>query len=135
MTAIPRKRSVLLGAATLACAALLMPLAAPAHAANDTPDEYSFGMSFGYAIWDDYDSNGNDVDDFIVEDRWGDGKSFQLKVYWKGKTYSAHAYNGEEIRIKIPNVPNNEKVYFEGCTWDDNVKEHCSGRWSYYFRE
>ena len=135
MKVIPRNARVSLGAAILAFTALLIPMATPAHAANDTPDGYAFGMSFGYAIWDDYDSNGNDVDDFIVEDVWADGTSFQLKVYWKGKTYSAHAYGGEEIRIKVPNIPNNQKVYFEGCTWDEGEKQHCSGRWSYYFRE
>lgn len=101
--------------------------------ANDTPDGHyetidAPGEVYGWVYWNDYKDSDHsvDIDDFAVQDDWGDGVSIQLRVYWKGKTYKAHAYNGETKTIGIGDVPNNKKVYWRACGWDNGGVVDCT---------
>ncbi|MGW2180343.1 hypothetical protein ACWCXX_20000 [Streptomyces sp. NPDC001732] len=108
--------------------------------AKGTPDGYvwnAYIKNHRYAdvIWDDYTSNGADVDSITIDDANLDGRSSQLRVYksrtgplWK----KVHAHNGGTKTIDV-NIKKGKKIYFEVCGYNDGAKQGCTGR--RYFRE
>lgn len=111
--------------------------------ANDTPDNYTANVGLpdfpvfwdAFVTWDDYVDYDHSIDrdDLWVQDAWGDGYSTQLRVYWGGEVHTTHAYAGEKVRLDIGNVPNNKKVYFDVCQWDDGERIRCTD--TFWFRE
>ncbi|MFD5243745.1 hypothetical protein ACFWIW_04355 [Amycolatopsis sp. NPDC058340] len=132
-------KRVVTGAGVIAAVGLAVPGNAVAdERAGDTPDGYRTKISspvatYGWVEWNDYrdSDHGDDIDNFYVQDNWGDGLSIELRVYWKGKTYKAHAYGGETKKIDIGNVPNNEKVYWRACGWDNSQEIGCTPKYSF----
>ena len=137
-------KRIALGAAALAAVSMGGLSSLPsASAASDTPDNHWETIGFpnfpmywqGYVMWNDYDNeyHDKDLDNIWVEDDAGDGYSTELRVYWNDKTYKTHAYNGDEARLSFGNVPNNHKVYYKICQWDDGHLKRCTD--TYSFRE
>lgn len=108
---------------------------------KDTRDGYQTNLEsasgdiYGLIEWNDYKDSDHsvDIDNFYVRDRDWNGTSIELRVYWKGKTYKDHAYNGETKKIDIGNVPNNAKVKWKACGWNDGSLVSCSSE--HYFKE
>lgn len=105
-------------------------------ASGDTRDGHRVEISstwqtYGWVTWNDYrnSDHSDDIDNFKVTDDGGDGYSIELKVYWKDKTYKAHAYHGESKTINIGNVPNNAKVAWEACGWNNGDRLTCIDGW------
>lgn len=86
-------------------------------------------------VWDDYTSNGADVDSLTIDDANLDARSSELRVY-KSKTgklwKKVHVYNGKTATIDV-NIKKGKKIYFKVCGYNDGAKKGCTGRG--YFRE
>ncbi|QOV33297.1 hypothetical protein IM697_23995 [Streptomyces ferrugineus] len=113
--------------------------AQPRAMANDTPDGYAWeayiqNHRYANVIWDDYTSDGADVDSLTIDDTNFDGYSSELRVYKSnGNLYKkVHAYNGGTKTIQ-KKTSNGGKAYFRVCGWNNGAQKGCTGK--HYFRE
>ncbi|MFD0412509.1 hypothetical protein [Streptomyces sp. NPDC127108] len=112
--------------------------AQPRVMANDTPDGYAWkayiqNHRYADVIWDDYTSDGADVDSLTIDDANFDGRSSELRVYKSnGDLYKkVHAYGGSKTIQK--KTSNGKKAYFRVCGWNNESQKGCTGK--HYFRE
>ncbi|MEV3919711.1 hypothetical protein [Actinomadura coerulea] len=133
MTAVATGRKMLATAAAgTMIAGGVLATTAPAQAADGTPDAWNVSLPGGWVIWDDYYGS-KDRDNFVVQDKGLDGTSFEIRIYWNGRTYKKHLYHNDKATVDIGNVPKGRKVYFKTCVWNNGHVQSCVGKM--WFRE